>query len=294
MLAATSSPTVIPAMEDLPVPEPLAPYMPLIVGIATAILIFVVGWLLAKWTHTLVAKLLRRRHLDESLVRFLASLLQFAVLAATVIAALGQVGVETTSLVALLGSAGIAIGLALQGNLSNFASGVMLLLFRPFTVGDFIEGGGKTGTVDEIGLFATTMTTPENHRVIVPNGQVTSNPITNFTVLGKRRATITVGVAYGSDIDEVVELLLEAARSVELVLTDPEPGVAFTSFGPSSLDFTVHVWALAQDFGPMQHAVRKAVYDRLAAAQVEIPFNQIVVHQAANGKPAQPVLTPSR
>lgn len=274
-------------MKDLPVPEPLAPYMPLIVGIVTAILIFVVGWLVAKWTHTLVAKLLRRRHLDESLVRFLASLLQFTVLAATVIAALGQVGVETTSLVALLGSAGIAIGLALQGNLSHFASGVMLLLFRPFTVGDFVEGGGKTGTVEEIGLFATTLTTPENHRVIVPNGQITSNPITNFTTLGKRRATITVGVAYGNDIDEVVKQLLEAARSVELVLTEPAPWVVFSGFGASSLDFSVHVWSLAKNFGAMQHAVRKAVYNQLTAAQVEIPFNQIVVHQAANGKPAQ-------
>lgn len=281
-------------MNDIPVPESIEPYMPLIVGIVTALLIFGIGWLLAKWTHTLVAKLLRRRALDESLVRFLAALMQFTVLAATVIAALSQVGIETTSLVALLGSAGIAIGLALQGNLSNFASGVMLLLFRPFTVGDFVEGGGKTGTIEEVGLFATKMTTPENHRVIVPNGSITTNPITNFTTLGKRRATVSVGVAYGSDIDEVTELLLEAGRSVENVLTDPEPSVAFTGFGASSLDFSVHVWSLTSNFLEIQSGVRKAIYDHLAGAQIEIPFNQIVVHQVSQQQhsPRPPLLPP--
>ncbi|HLT35964.1 MAG TPA: mechanosensitive ion channel domain-containing protein, partial [Enhygromyxa sp.] len=193
----------VQTMNEIPVPEALQPYMPLVVGIVTALLIFVGGWLLAKWTHTLVAKLMRRRSVDESLVRFIAAFAQIMLIAATVIAALSQVGVETTSLVALLGSVGIAVGLALQGNLANFASGVMLLITRPFTVGDYVEGGGKTGTIEEIGLFATMMTTPENHRVFVPNGSITSNPITNFTSLGKRRARIEVGVAYGSDIDQV-------------------------------------------------------------------------------------------
>lgn len=279
LAAATSPPRCV--MTEIPVPEALQPYMPLIVGIVTALLIFTAGWLLAKWSHTLIAKLLRRRSLDESLVRFIASLVQIAVLAATVIAALSQVGIETTSLVALLGSAGIAIGLALQGNLANLASGVMLLLFRPFTIGDFVEGGGKTGTIDEIGLFATTMTTPDNHRVIVPNGSITSNPITNFTTLGKRRATISVGVAYDSDVDQVVALLSEAARSCEQVLTDPAPGVAFVDLGASSLDFNVMVWTLAADFLPAQHAVRKAIYERLNEAGIEIPFQQVVVHQPA-------------
>ena len=265
---------------EIPVPEALAPYMPLIVGIVTALLIFIIGWLISKWTHTLVAKLLRKRSADESLVKFLSALAQFMVLAATVIAALGQVGIQTTSLVALLGSAGIAIGLALQGNLSHFASGVMLLVFRPFTVGDVIEGGGKTGAVDEVGLFATTLTTPDNHKIIVPNAAVTGGPITNFTTLGRRRAKIDIGVAYGADIDKVTELLLEAAKSVPEVLEDPGPGAAFVSFGASSLDFGVLVWAENANFLPVQHKVRKAIYDKLNAAGIEIPFNQVVVHQA--------------
>jgi small conductance mechanosensitive channel len=271
---------LISEVSDIPVPAALQPYLPLIVGIVTALLIFTIGWLIAKWAHTLIAKLLRRRSADESLVKFLSALAQFAVLAATVIAALGQVGVETTSLVALLGTAGIAIGLALQGNLSHFASGVMLLLFRPFTVGDFIEGGGKSGTVDEVGLFATVLTTPENHKIIIPNAGVTGGPIINFTTLGKRRARIEVGVAYGSDIDQVTEILREAAQSVPDVLTDPEPGIVFTGLGASSLDFAVMVWADNPNFFPIQHQVRKAIYDRLNAAGIDIPFSQIVVHQA--------------
>jgi small conductance mechanosensitive channel len=272
---------VIAEASDIPVPDALKPYMPLIVGMVTALLIFTIGWLLSKWAHTLIAKVLRRRAADESLVKFISALAQFTVLAATVIAALGQVGVQTTSLVALLGSAGIAIGLALQGNLSHFASGVMLLVFRPFTVGDFIEGGGKSGTVDEVGLFATVLTTPENHKVIIPNAGVTGGPIVNFTTLGKRRAQIDVGVAYGSDIDQVTQVLREAAQSVPDVLTDPEPGIVFTGLGASSLDFAVRIWADNANFFPAQHQVRKAIYERLNAAGIEIPFSQIVVHQAA-------------
>lgn len=273
-------------MPKIPVPEPLQPYMPLIVGAVTALLIFVLGWLVSKWTHTLVTKALRLRKVDESLSRFLASLAQFAVLAATVITALAQVGIETTSLVALLAAASLAVGLALQGNLAHFASGVMILLFRPFTLGDVIEGGGKTGTVQAIGIFATTLTTPENHRVTLPNSAITSAAITNFTALGTRRATLEVGVAYASDIDSVVALLLEAASACETVLADPAPVVRFAGMGPSSLDFSVAIWAKNEHFFPTQHEVRKAIYNRLNAAGVEIPFNQIVLHQARPSAPA--------
>ncbi|WP_052548099.1 mechanosensitive ion channel family protein [Enhygromyxa salina] len=268
-------------MDAIPVPEALQPYMPLIVGAITALLIFVVGWVVSKWTHGAVTRLMRKRDLDEALARFLASIAQYLVLAATVIAALGHVGVETTSLVALLGTAGLAIGLALQGSLSHFASGVMLLVFRPFTIGDFVEAGGKSGTIAEVGLFATSMTTLGNERVTIPNGAITGGPITNFTILGKRRAQIDVGVAYGTDIEVVTQLLLEAAKDSELVLTDPAPAAVFLNLGASSLDFSLFVWANNADFGPAKHVTRKAVYDRLNAAGIELPFNQIVVHQAA-------------
>ncbi|PRP90746.1 Small-conductance mechanosensitive channel [Enhygromyxa salina] len=267
-------------MKDLPVPEALQPYMGMIVAVATALLIFLVGWILSKSAHGLVTRALRKRKLDEALARFLAALTQYMVLAAALIVALAQVGIETTSLVALLGAAGLAIGLALQGSLAHFASGVMLLLFRPFTIGDFVDAGGKSGIVNEIGLFATSVTTFDNHRVTIPNGSITGGPITNYTILGKRRAVINVGVAYGSDIDEVSAMLLEAVTPIETVLDDPAPAAVFVELGASSLDFAVRVWAENEHFGAMQHTARKAVYDRLNAAGIDIPFSQIVVHQA--------------
>ena len=266
-------------MKELPLPEVLKPFMPLIVGVVTALVVYVLGWLVSKWAHKLATRVLRKRGLDESMSRFLAALTQYTVLAAAVIIALARVGLETTSLVALLGSAGLAIGLALQGSLSHFASGVMLLTFRPFTIGDFVEAGGKTGSVEEIGLFATSLTTPDNHRVTIPNSSITGGAITNYTQLGTRRAVINVGVAYGSDVTKVSELLLEAVAGVPTVLEDPAPAAVFMELGASSLDFAVRVWAKNEDFGAMQHAARKAVYDQLNAAGIDIPFNQVVVHQ---------------
>lgn len=267
-------------MDDLPIPEALAPYMGLAVAVATALLILVVGWIASKWANRLLARILRKREIDEALTRFLASLAQYLVLAVAIIIALAHVGLETTSLVALLGAGALAIGLALQGSLSHFASGVLLLLFRPFTIGDFVDAGGKTGTVDEIGLFATSITTPDNHRVTIPNSSITGGPITNYTILGKRRAVISVGVAYGSDVDQVSALLLEAVGAVDTVLEDPAPAAVFIELGASSLDFAARVWADNANFVAMQHDARKAIYDRLNAAGIDIPFNQIVVHRA--------------
>lgn len=266
--------------DALPIPPALEPYMPWIVGAATVLLIFVVGWIVSKWVHGLALRALRRSKLDESLARFLAALTQYAVLAVAVTMALARVGLQTTSLVAILASAGLAIGLALQGSLSHFASGVMLLLFRPFTIGDFVDAGGKSGTIEEIGLFATSITTPDNHRVTIPNSAITGGAITNFTVLGQRRATVKVGVGYGSDVDEVEELLGQAVRAVPTVLEEPAPAVVFVDLGAHALDFDVRAWAKNADFGAMQHALRRSIYDKLNAAGIDMPYNQIVVHQS--------------
>lgn len=267
-------------MNDLPfIPESLQPYMPLIIGSVTALVIFTIGWILAGWLHGIVLKLLRRRKIDEAVVRFLASLAQWAVIAAAIITALARVGVETTSLVALFATAGLAVGLALQGNLSHFASGVMLLLFRPISIGDVVEVAGKTGKVDEIGLFATTLITPELTKIIIANSAVTGAPITNFTTLGKPRAAIRVVVAAGNDIGKVVEVLENAARSVELVLQDPAPAAVFSISEPNQLTFDVLVHAKPGDFGAMQPAVRRAVYDALAKANIALPVPSLVVHQ---------------
>jgi small conductance mechanosensitive channel len=259
----------------------LEPYEGLIVGGATALLILIIGWIISKWVNSLTRKVLLGRKIDEALSRFLGQIAQYVVLAAALIAALEAVGVVTTSLIAILGSAGLAVGLALQGNLGHFASGVMILFFRPFGLGDIISAGGHTGLVDDIGLFATTLKTPDNEKAIVPNGGVTGGPIVNHTVLGQRRGSIEVGVAYGSDLAKVIEILEKAAKRADLVLADPAPAVAFVGLGASSLDLVVMPWSTSDDYLGMLHNVRTAVYEELNAAGVDIPFNQIVVHNAA-------------
>lgn len=268
-------------MEHTILPDVLRPYASLIVAIAAAIAIFIVGWIASKWAHSLVLRVFRRRKVDESLARFLAALAQYAVLAMAVIASLSKVGVETTSIVAIFASASLAIGLALQGSLSNFASGVLLLLFRPIVVGDYVKIGGHDGTVEEIGIFSTTMVTPANETVVVPNTKITSDSIVNYTRKGTRRCRIEIGVAYGVDIAAVMRALEGATKRVPAILGEPAPSVVFTGFGASSLDFAVMAWAKNADFFPMQHALRQAIYDALNQASIEIPFPQVVVHQAA-------------
>lgn len=269
-------------MNDLPfIPDAIQPYMPLIVGSVTAIIIFVLGWMLAGWAHGLVAKLLRARKVDEAVVRFLASLSQWAVIAAAIITALARVGVETTSLVALLGTAGLAIGLALQGNLSHFASGVMMLLFRPISIGDIAEVAGKTGAVEEIGLFATMLVTPDNVKMTIANGAITAAPIINYTALGKPRAGIKVSVAYGSKIADVIRVLEAAAKSVPNVLAEPAPLAVFVDLADSGLAFELKVCSKPEDFIGMPHDVRRAVYEHLEQANIEVPFPQLVVRKAA-------------
>ncbi len=271
-------------MTELPfIPDALQPYMPLIVGSVTALLIFLFGWIVAGWVHGLVTKLLRNRKVDEAVVRFLAALAQWAVIAAAIITALARVGVETTSLVALLGTAGLAVGLALQGNLSHFASGVMLLLFRPISIGDVVEVAGKTGEVHEIGLFGTTLITPDSTKIIVANGAVTGGPITNYTALGQPRAQVRVMVASGNDIGKVREVLEAAAGTVAMVLKSPAPEAVFVNCEPDKLTFDVMVNSKPGDFIPMQPAVRRALYEHLAKANIELPVPAIVVHQAKAG-----------
>jgi small conductance mechanosensitive channel len=262
-------------------PQQLQPYAPLIVGAATALAIFVLGWIAAKWVYLICLRVARRSQLDEALARFLSSLAQYAVLAFAVIAALSKVGVQTTSLVALLGAAGLAVGLALQGNLSNFAAGVMILLFRPFTLDDKVSVASKTGKVRDIGLFATTLITAQNERIIVPNGAITSEPIVNHTSEGTLRGAIAVGVAYGTDLERAMQVMVSACETVPSVLGDPAPAVVFLGFGASSLDFEVRPWSTSADHLDMLHAVRIALYDALNEAGIEIPFDQIVIHKAS-------------
>lgn len=265
----------VPAMS-----ENLALVSVLAIQACTALAIFILGWVASKWGHRLVLKTLRHSKVEEALTRFLASISQYAILGFTAIAALDKAGVETTSLAALIAAAGLAIGLALQGSLGNCASGVLLLLFRPFAINDKITTAGHRGQVEDIGLFATVLSTPAKERIIIPNGAVTSGSIVNHTASGKMRSTVAVGVAYGADIDQVCKTLAEAALSAEFVLAEPAPIAGFADMSASSLNFVVHCWSEPASAVPMQHFVRKAIYNRLNAEGIEIPFNQLVVHRA--------------
>jgi len=267
--------------DNIPIPEAVKPYAPLIVNAAYGLVIMMAGWVVSKWTFKLVKGALNRGKVDEALTRFLASIAQYIVLAATLIAALNQVGVQTTSLVAILASAGLAVGLALQGSLSNFASGVLILGFRPFVLGDYVELGGKSGTVEDIGLFMTQLVTPNNEIVIVPNSSVTGNTITNFTAKGVRRCVIDIGVAYGEDLRKVTELLENITKGHESCLEDPAPSTVFDSFGASSLNMKVRAYAKNDDFWGMVNELKIQIYEVLNKEGIEIPFDQIVVHTAS-------------
>ncbi len=261
-------------------PDFMKPYGELIAGAIIVIVTLILGWIVAKWIERAVRAMMEKAKADAALGRFLGSLARYAVLAATVIAALGAAGIKTTSVVAIFASAGLAVGLALQGSLANFAAGVMILFFRPFVLNDFVTAGGSTGTVHDIGIFATTLLTPNNETVFIANKSITNATVTNYTRQGTRRGAVEVGVAYGSKLEEVIPVLEKAARKCDLVLADPAPAVAFVSLGASSLDCKVLAWSKAPDYLAMLHQVRVNIYDELNAAGIEIPFQQIVVHEA--------------
>lgn len=253
--------------------------------IVYAAVIYFIGSVVAGWAYKGMVNVVRRRNYDELIGRFLASLVKYAVLIFAGVAALEKLGVNTTSLVAIVASAGLAVGLALQGNLANFSSGVLLLIFRPFEVGDVISTAGETGKVIDIGLFTTVLNTPDNKKIIVPNSSVTSGNITNLTTMGTRGAGVSVGVAYGTDLEEAARIIVEATKSVPMVMAEPAPSAFVTNFGASSMDFVVKYVTTADDFTAgggdgVPSLVRIAIYNALDEAGIEIPFDQVVMHQA--------------
>lgn len=257
---------------------------PLISGALLGIVILVGGWLVSKWASRAVHAACARAKLSEALARFFASMARYVVLAAALIAALGAVGIQTTSLLAVFATAGLAIGLALQGSLASFASGVMILFFRPFDLGDAVKIAGETGEVKDIGLFATTLLTPDNETVIVPNAAVTAGNIVNYTRLGTRRITVPVSVVYGTNLLKAQDTLLQAALGCSLVLKTPAPAVALTAFGASNIssniELTVVAWSSAADYVAVQDQLRRAVYESLNRAHFEVPYPRTIVEQA--------------
>jgi small conductance mechanosensitive channel len=243
------------------------------------ILIIFLGFIVAKWVQSSVKKRLSKTDLDATLTSFIAGLVYWLVVVIAFVSCLGIFGVETTSFAAVLGGASVAIGLAFQGSLSNLAAGAMLLIFRPFKVGDVVEVGGETGKVTELSLFFTNMDTPDNRRIIIPNGQIFGKTIENKTFHETRRCDVSIGVGYGDDLDKAREVLLEAAKSVEGVMEDPEPQIYMTELGGSSVNFSVRVWCSTADYWDIKEEVMQTAKEACDEHGLDIPYPHTVVIQ---------------
>ncbi|UTW06831.1 mechanosensitive ion channel family protein [Pseudomonas benzenivorans] len=242
-----------------------------------ALVTLAVGWWLINGLTRKVGGLLETRNVDRALHSFIGSLASIALKVMLLVSVASMVGVETTSFIAAIGAAGLAIGLALQGSLANFAGGVLILLFRPFRAGDWIEGQGVAGTVDSIHIFHTTLKTADNKVVIVPNGSLSNSHITNYSREPKRRAEIKVGIDYAADINKAREVLLKIAEDLR-VLKDPAPVVYVVGLGDNSVDLSLRVWVETGDFWPVTFEFTELVKERFDEAGIGIPFPQRVVH----------------
>jgi len=245
--------------------------------VTLAILTLLFGWWLINTLTGKVARLLQRRHVDPTLHGFIGSLASIVLKVLLLVSVASMIGVETTSFIAVIGAAGLAIGLALQGSLANFAGGVLILLFRPIRVGEWIEAQGVAGTVHSIQIFHTVLKSADNKTIVVPNGSLSNGHITNYSREPRRRADINVGIDYGADIKLARQILLEIAQD-ERVLRDPEPVVFVTGLGDSSVNLSLRVWVATGDFWPVTFGFTELVKERFDEAGIGIPFPQRVVH----------------
>lgn len=246
--------------------------------LVASILTLVFGLWLANFFVSVIKKMLNKSKVDPSLQSFLSSLFGILFKVMVYITALGVLGIEMTSFVAILGAAGLAIGLALSGTLQNFAGGVMILFFKTFKVGDFIEAQGYSGSVKEIQIFLTILTTPDNKTIIIPNGPLATGTLINYSAQATRRVDWTFGIAYGDDIDKAFELLKELAAADERILKDPEPFYAVSALADSSVNLVMRVWVNAPDFWGVHFRMNEMVYKRFPDAGLSIPFPQRDVH----------------
>jgi small conductance mechanosensitive channel len=248
------------------------------INIVMAVLIYIVGKIVVSILLNVFGKVMARSKYDEMLIDFVKAILSAVLMLFVIVASLDQLGVDTTSLVAILGAAGLAIGLSLQGSLQNFAAGVMLLVFRPFKAGDFVEAGGAMGVIKSISIFTTVMTTADNKEVIVPNGQIYSGNITNYSAKETRRVDMVVGIGYDADLKHAKEVLNELVAADDRILADPEPLVAVSELADSSVNFVVRPWVKSADYWAVKFAFTEAVKLRFDEEGISIPFPQMDVH----------------
>jgi len=252
------------------------------INIVLAILILIIGLWIAKSVSRIVAKILDKKSIDSTLSKFLTNLVKIILIAFVVIAAIDKVGIETTSFVALLGAAGLAIGFALQGSLSNFASGIMLIIFKPLKVGDYIEGGGVAGSVDEVGIFATVLNTPDNKVIYVPNSKLTSDNIVNYSARDTRRIDMVFGIGYSDDIDKAKNVIRDVLKNDPRILENPAPQIVVGELANSSVNFKVRPWVKSADYWSVYFDLTETIKKKFDENNVTIPFPQTDVHLFQN------------
>lgn len=248
------------------------------VNIVAAIAIIVVGMIVARIISNAVNRVMRARHIDATVADFLSALVRYGVIAFTLIAALGRVGVQTASVIAVLGAAGLAIGLALQGSLSNLAAGVLLVTFRPFRSGEYVDLGGVAGTVLQVQIFSTTLRSADGRMVVIPNGKIIANNIINFSREPVRRNEFIIGVAYDSDIDKVKQLLTNIIESDDRILKDRDMIVRLNELGASSINFVVRVWSNSSDLQNVYWDVLERIKRDFDANGISFPYPQMDVN----------------
>jgi len=249
------------------------------INIVMALAIFIIGKFVVNILVKLAKKLMTKAHVDNLLVNFIGSIIKTVLLLFVIIAALDQLGVDTTSMIALIGAAGLAIGLALQGTLQNLASGVMLIIFRPFTDGDFIEAAGVSGVVEEIGIFSITMRTGDNREIIIPNGAVYGGTITNNSRRATRRVDMVFGIGYDDDLLKAKEIINRILGEDDRILADPAPTVAIGELADSSVNFNVRPWCKTSDYWGVYGDIHEKIKLTFDAEGISIPYPQMDVHQ---------------
>ncbi len=252
--------------------------MPWIVKVVLALVIFYVGRKLAKWLSGLLTKQMRKQGLDEMLVRLVGSTAYIALLAVVALAALEQVGVNTTSALAIFGAAGLAVGLAVKDSLSNFAAGVMIVFFKPFDIGHYIEAAGTAGSVVEVGMFNTTLVSPDNKRVVVPNRLIYNDTIVNYSAEATRRVDLVFGIGYDDDIGKARELIESTIAGDERILKEPAAIVAVNELADSSVNIVVRPWVKREDYWPVRFDMIEKVKRAFDENGISIPFPQRDVH----------------
>ncbi len=262
--------------------EQLGTFGPLVITVGKALIVLVVGWIVAGTLSSMISRRVAAHpNLDVTIGNFVASIVRWVILLVVLIAVLGLFGISATSLVAVLGAATLAIGLALQGTLADLAAGFMLVLFRPYKVGQYVDIGGTAGTVKDLNLFVTELITPDNVQIVMPNGKAWGSIITNFSAHKNRRVDLTFGIDYEDDADKAIKIIKDLAAADSRIHDDPEPWVRVTNLGESSVDLTARLWTDAADYWDVKFDMTKQVKESFDKGGISIPYPHSVEIQKA-------------